>query len=177
MATLPLYRRLLGERFEALPEVLRRFHDRPEGGRAHGRLTIERGPGPLRSFLAELLRMPKPGKDVPVTLRVVVEGERERWVRDFGGRCIVETVQWTEGGLLMEALGPTRFASELILDGPTLRYEFRRAWSLGLPLPRLLAPNIEGSVHALETSWRVDVQIAAPGLGELIHYEGEVAPE
>src|SRR4051794_344293 len=53
--SLPLYRRILGERFEALPEVLRRFHDAPGGGRARGSFRIERGRGWLRNGLATLL--------------------------------------------------------------------------------------------------------------------------
>jgi hypothetical protein len=172
-----LYRRLLGERFESLPEVLQRFHDHPRGGRARGRLDVERGAGRLRTAVAELLRMPKPGMGVPVKLCVIVEGDRERWVREFDGQRTVETVQWAADGLLMEGLGPAYFASELVLDGPCLRYEFRRAWLAGMPLPRGLSPHIAGTVIAGEGSWRIDVDIAAPILGSLVRYSGEIEPE
>ena len=171
-----LYRRILGTRFEALPEVLRRFHEQPGGGRARGTFRVERNRGRLRDRLATLLEMPDPGSAVPITLEVVVEGDRERWIRGFGVRRM-ETVQWGRAGLLMEAYGRTTFSSELVVDGPWLRYEFRRAWYSGISLPRRLAPHVEGTVCAGLDGWRVDVRVAAPFVGWLVHYEGWIAPE
>jgi hypothetical protein len=107
---------------------------------------------------------------------VEVEGDRERWVRHLPGRRL-ETVQWARGDLLMEAVGPTSFSSALVVDGPCLRYVFGRAWFLGVPLPRRLAPVVDGSACAGDGGWRVAVRIAAPVLGELVRYEGWVEPE
>ena len=42
-------------------------------------------------------------------LRVVPEGDRERWIRDFAGHRL-ESLQWTVGGLLIEAFGLARLA-------------------------------------------------------------------
>lgn len=171
-----LYRRILGARFEALPDVLRRFHDTPGGGRAHGTLQVERPEGRFRNALASLLGLPEAGRDVPVRLEVEVEGDRERWVRHLQGRRL-ETVQWARGGLLMERYGPTAFASALVIEGSCLRYEFRRAWVTGVRLPRRLSPRVDGRVDAGDGGWRVAVRIGAPCLGELVHYEGWVEPE
>jgi hypothetical protein len=96
MASPLLYHRILGERFDALPTVLRRFHDNEGGGRACGTFRVERVPGRLRNAIASILGMPRAGSDVSVRLHVVVEGDRERWVRDFGGHRVV-TVQWARG--------------------------------------------------------------------------------
>ncbi len=171
-----LYRRVLGERFEALPEVLRRFHDAPRGGKARGSLRVERPVGRFRNALASLLGMPEAAEDVPVHLQVVVEADRECWLRWFGSRRL-RTVQWARGDLLMEAFGPLSFASALVLDGSCLHYEFQRAWFARVPLPRWLAPSASGSVLAGERGWRVAVRIYAPWFGELVHYEGWVEPE
>lgn len=171
-----LYRRILGPRFDALPEVLRRFHGETSGGNARGTLRVERGAGRLRNALASLAGFPRPGAEVPVRLRVVVEGDRERWVRHFGGHRL-ETVQWARGDLLMERAGPTSFSSALVIDGPCLSYDLRRAWFAGIPLPRWLAPSVEGHTIAGEGGWRVVVRISAPALGELVRYEGWVEPE
>ena len=108
MARPSLYRRILGDRFDALPAVLRRFHDAEGGGRARGTFRVERGPGRLRNAVASILGMPRAGTDVPVRLQVVAEGDRERWTRDFDG-VRVETVQWARGESLMEAMGRIRF--------------------------------------------------------------------
>jgi hypothetical protein len=120
--------------------------------------------------------LPRAGSDVPVALEVRVEGDRERWVRHNDGRRVV-TVEWARDGLLIEAMGLTSFSSALSVDGSCLRYEFRRAWFAGIPLPRRLAPFVEGRVDADERGWRVVVRIAAPFLGELVHYDGWVEPE
>lgn len=176
MATPSLYRRLLGDRFDALPMVLQRFHDQPGGGRASGRFVVERYPGLIRNSVATVMGMPRSGTDVPVRLQVVVEGDRERWIRQFGD-CGMETIQWTSGGVLMEALGPASFSAQLVLDGSHLSYAFGRAWLCGLPLPRFLSPYITGEVDAGETGWTADVRIAAPILGELVHYRGWIEPE
>jgi hypothetical protein len=176
MAPRSLYRRILGARFDALPEVLRRFHDAPGGGRARGMLQVKRAGGPLRDGLASLLRLPKTGTDVPVRLEVEIEGDRERWVRDFHGRPL-ETVQWARGDLLMESYGLTSFSSALVLEGSCLRYELRRVWVMGIPIPRRVAPLIDGRVDAGDSGWRLSVRVQAPFLGELVLYEGWVEPE
>jgi hypothetical protein len=176
MASPSLYRRILGARFDALPEVLRRFHDMPAGGRAHGTFRVERGAGRVRNRLASIMGMPEAGIDVPIRLEVIVEGDRERWVRHFHKQR-VETVQWMRGELLMEAFGSTSFSSALVIAGSCLRYEFRRAWFAGIPFPPGMAPFVEGRADACENRWRVSVRIGAPLLGELVHYEGWIEPE
>lgn len=176
MVSASLYRRILGARYDELPEVLRRFHEAPGGGRARGTLRVERPPGRFRNALASLLGLPEAGNDVAVRLEVFVEGDRERWVRHIGGRRLV-TVEWARGELLMEAIGPTSFSSALVVDGASLRYEFRRAWIVGVPLPGSLSPVVDGSADAGDGGWRVTVRIAAPVLGELVRYEGWVEPE
>jgi hypothetical protein len=176
MAPPSLYRRILGARFEALPAVLRRFHDAGGDGRARGTFRIEQGPGWLRNGLASLVGLPRAGSDVPVRFRVVVEGDRERWIRDFDGHR-VETVQWARGDTLMERAGYVRFACALVLDGSRLLYEFRGAWFAGIPIPHWLSPGVESYVDADDAGWRVVVRVLAPILGELVGYEGWVQPE
>src|SRR5215831_8185666 len=107
VSPLPLYRRLLGDAFDRLPPVWRRFHDSPTGGTGSGTFRVTRGKGFFANLLAALGGLPRAGEAVPVRLRVGIEGDRERWVREFPG-CRLETVQWASGGLLIEAAGPVR---------------------------------------------------------------------
>jgi hypothetical protein len=176
MASPSLYRRILGAEFDALPEVLRRFHDAGGESRARGTFRVERGAGWLRNAIAAILGMPPAGSDVPVRLRVVAEGDRERWIRDFDGHR-VETVEWARGDLLMERSGPVCFSCSLVLDGSRLIYEFRRAWFAGVPIPRWLSPHVESYLDADVSGWRVVVRIFAPIVGRLVSYEGWVEPE
>ncbi len=83
--------------------------------------------------------MPEAAEAVPVRLQVVVDADRECWLRWFGSRRL-RTVQWARGDLLMEAFGPLSFASALVLDGSCLHYEFQRAWFARVPLPRWPLP-------------------------------------
>jgi hypothetical protein len=175
-ANTPLYRRILGARFEVLPAVLRRFHDTGSGGRASGIFQVKRAPGRLRNAIAAVLRMPRAGDAVPVTLRVAVEGDRERWTRDFAGHR-VETIQWARGDLLMEARGLVHFSTDLVLEGSRLTYRFRRAWVAGVPFPRWLSPGVVSHVEAGDDGWFVVVRVVAPFLGELVRYEGWIEPE
>jgi hypothetical protein len=172
----PLYRRILGARFDALPAVLRRFHDADGGGRARGIFRVERGPGRVHNAIASMLGMPRAGAEVPVRLRVGVEGDRERWTRDFDGHR-VETIQWARGEWLMESLGLVYFSTELVPEGSRLRYEFRRAWIAGIPIPRWLSPGVESYVEAGDAGWFVVVHVLAPFLGDLVRYEGWIEPE
>jgi hypothetical protein len=76
----------------------------------------------------------------------------------------------------MERSGPVCFACAMALDGSRLRYEFRRAWFAGIPIPRWLSPGVESYVDAGDVGWRVVVRVLAPALGELVRYEGWVEP-
>jgi hypothetical protein len=171
-----LYRRLLGSRFDALPEVLGRFHDAPGGGRARGNFRVERFGGRAASALATLMRLPRSAGEVPVRLQVTDLATGERWVRQFGAQTLA-TRQWANGDLLMERSGFVSFSSALVVEGTTLRYEFRRAWFAGIPLPSWLSPSVEGSVDAGDTGWRTVVRVFAPFFGEIVRYEGWVEPE
>ncbi len=161
MPTVSLYRRMLCEQFDKLPEALRGFHDLPEGGRGRGRFQIERGAGSIARMLGLLLRFPVAGTNVRLTLNVSVEGDRERWVRDFGGRRL-KSIQWVQDGLLIEKAGLIRFAFRLSADEAGMRFAFQRAWLLSVPLPGFLSPQIEASVLAEDCGWRVDVQMSLP---------------
>src|SRR5215468_4121917 len=129
-----LYRRLLGAAFDSLPPTLRDFHDVEHERHFRADFRITRGRGWLRRLVCWLGGLPPAGEQVPLRLRVVPEGDRERWVRDFGGHRL-ESVQWTADGLLIEAIGPMRLALRVTVDGPALRLETVKAWVLGVRWP------------------------------------------
>lgn len=172
----PLYQRVLGHAFAQQPKPLQRFHSAPGGGTADGTLRVRHGKGRPRKLLAALLRLPPEGERVPLRLRVVVEGERERWFRDFGG-VRLETVQWAWGDLLVEAFGPLRCGFRLTAQQAALNFTVERAWLYALPLPAALAPRVTAVVTAAgPASWHVRVRVTAPFFGLLVAYEGEVTP-
>jgi uncharacterized protein DUF4166 len=170
-----LYRRLLGEAFDTLPPVLRGFHDREKGGSATGVFSVFHGKGRLRGMLARLGRLPDPGTAVPVRLRVVVEGPREQWIREIGDQRL-ETLQWHDHGLLVEAAGPFRCGYQVAASPEGMRLRSVRGWFYALPLPPVLTPRVEAIVTAQGDAWHLRVRIEIPLLGLLAGYEGEVTP-
>jgi uncharacterized protein DUF4166 len=170
-----LYRRILGDAFDTLPPVLRGFHDREKGGSASGVLSVVHGQGRLCGVLARLGRLPDPATAVPVRLRVVTEGSRERWIREIGDRRL-ETVQWNCKGLLVEAVGPFRCGYRVDPSREGMRLRSVRGWLYALPLPPVLTPRVEAVVTGQPDAWHVHVRIDLPLLGLLAGYEGEVTP-
>jgi hypothetical protein len=171
-----VYRRLLGPAFDALPPTLRHFHDVQTEWRGHARFRITRGRGPLRHLVAALGRLPPAGEDVPVRLRVVAEGPRERWLREFGGHKL-ESVQWAEGGLLMESFGAFRLGFRLTAEPPALRLCAVRAWVLGVRWPLALAPSGDGEEVGRPDGCAIVARGYAPLLGQLVQYEGLVVAD
>jgi hypothetical protein len=169
-----VYRRLLGPALDSLPPTLRDFHDVETEWRGHGRFRITRGRGRLRHLVARLGGLPPAGEDVAVRLRVVAEGPRERWLREFGGHQF-ESVQWPQDGLLMETLGALRLGFRVTVEPPALRLKPVRAWLLGVPWPVALAPTGEGEEVGRPDGIAVVVRGYAPLLGLLVRYEGFLA--
>jgi hypothetical protein len=171
-----LYRRLLGPAFDTLPPTLRAFHDVETEWRGHATFRITRGAGWLRNLVAAAGRLPRAGDVVPVRLRVVAEGDAERWIRDFGGRRL-ESVQRAWNGLLVESFGAMTLGFRLTAEPPALRLEPAGAWLLGVPWPRALAPHGSAVEVGREEGFTVVATAYAPWLGLVVRYEGLVAPD
>ena len=168
-----LYRRILGDRLDALPSALRRFHDAVNGGTAKGKFKVTRGPGRFRNLLASMISLPASGSDVPLELIVKADGAREHWIRRFGNHPM-RTRQWKAGPLLIEAGGPMRFGFQLIANERGIQFKLIRAWFCLVRLPRFVFPRVEATETACEGGWDVMVQFSLPGAGMLIRYEGRV---
>jgi hypothetical protein len=171
-----LYRRLFGERFDALPPALRDLHDVPAERRFTARFRITRGRGWLKALVCRSQGLPRAGEEVPLTLVLRPDGAGERWERRFPDVTMTSR-QWQAGELLVESFGLLRLGFELVREGDTLHLVLRRAWLLGLRWPLFLAPRIDAVEAAEPDGCAVRVRIALPLLGLLIQYEGKVRPE
>src|SRR5262249_51241796 len=133
------YRRLLGERFDALPATLREFHDITTERRFVAHFRITRGRGRLKALLCRLQGLPRAGDRIPLTLVLRPDGNGERWERRFPDVALASR-QWQVGELLVESFGLLRLGFELVREGDALRLIVKRAWLLGLRWPLFLAP-------------------------------------
>jgi len=171
----PLYARVMGPRFAALPPAVRAMHDILRDGGASGRARVTRGRNGAARLVAGLFRFPREGAH---DLRVAFTERdgREGWVRDFSGRRF-GTMLAERGGLLTERFGALGFGFALPSDGAGLRMVLRRWWLGPFPLPLALAPRTEAREWEEGGRFHFDVAIALPLIGPLVHYRGWLVKE
>ena len=170
-----LYRRLLGPDFDRLPPVLRHFHDTADEARGEGVVDVRVAPRPWGRALARALGLPRPGDNVPVTVRVRAIEDREIWDRTFG-RDRLRSVQWTQGGRLLERVGALTFGFDVSADETGMRFRFASLAAFGIRVPHRLSIQVDADVAGFATGWHVHVVIRAPGSQVVTSYEGRIEP-
>lgn len=170
---LPLYRRILGDRWSDLPPAVRDMHDAVTPMRAVGSARVVRGTSFLARLVAWTFGFPKAGADVPVRVDFDVADGRERWTRTFGDRSFVSILSRSDG-LIEERFGSMRFRFRLVANRFGLSM-MPVSWSfLGLPLPRHLMPDGIATESGEEGVFRFDVPIRMPLVGLVVHYVGHL---
>ena len=140
-----------------------------------GVFTVKRGQGFIRYLVAQILRLPPAGEDVPVTLEVRPRGDREIWIRHFGGQRLV-TVQWQDRDFLVEKAGLLHFVFRLVGNEDGIVFEFQHNLLLGIKIPRCAWLCVEAAASGADDHWRIEVTMSSPWLGLLTTYHGEVTP-
>jgi hypothetical protein len=171
--TLPLYRRVLGEAWNRLPEPIRAMHDGSGSWIAEGRASVDRGRNPLARIAASIIGFPKEGNDIAVSVRFDAKDGQETWTRDFAGKCFSSLqFEGCNDGLLHERFGPVVIAMALVTDGGELRLVARRCSVFGIPLPKILSPrgDIFESADGNRFNFHVEIGFAWSGL--IVRYRG-----
>jgi hypothetical protein len=175
----PLYRRILGEAWDALPAPLRTMHELTGSLSASGLATVERGSSLAARLIAGIFRFPNLGANIPVTVSFHVDDSREVWHRDFADRGFTSTQEEGRGRferLLCERFGPFSFGLALVMDGTRMSLVLR-SWSLfGIPLPLALAPRGAAYEHVEEGRFCFHVEIAHRWAGLIVRYRGWLMP-
>jgi hypothetical protein len=169
--TLPLYRRLLGPKFETLPGRVRELHDLAEPATWRGRADVERGASWVARVTATLLSFPAAGRDQPLSVSFKPDRGREIWTRRFGEK-VFPSLQYEHGGRLFERVGPSSlvFALDASPDGLALLLTGVRF--LGVPLPRLLHPAVRTMESERDGRYHFEVEATLPLFGLLVRYAG-----
>jgi hypothetical protein len=175
----PLYRRLLGDAFDALPAPIRAMHDLAGPLSAAGRASIERGNGIGARLIAAVIRFPPAGEDIPVRVDFDVSQGREIWRRSFDGHRMTSTQEEGRGRfdrLLCERFGPLAFGIALVCGERRLDLVLRR-WSVfGIPMPRALLPLIVAHETVEDGRFRFFVEIKLRLVGLVVRYRGWLVP-
>ena len=169
---MPLYQRIMGERFTALPAPVRAIHAIVGDGGASGIATVTRGKSLLANLIAKIVGFPPAGTH-PVHVSFAEERGTEFWTRNFAGHSFSSRLSQS-GEHLAERFGPLRFTFSLPSDASGLTMVMRR-WSLfGIRLPLRLAPQSAAREWAEGDDFVFDVPIALPMIGLIVHYRGRL---
>jgi len=175
----PIYRRILGTAFSALPARLQKLHDSTVARKWTGVADVRRGRGPVAALVAALVGFPGTAQRVPVTVSFSPENGVERWVRSFDGKTF-SSVQSAGIGkdqhLLVERFGIASFSLALVLDGDRLSLVPRRWSLLGIPMPRFLLPTGLSVETERDGQFCFDVEISMPLVGLVVAYKGSLHP-
>jgi len=169
---LPLYRRVIGPAYAAMPKPVRAMHDLVGDAGARGTATVRRGRSLPARIVCTVMRFPPEGAhDLHVSFEE--RDGTERWTRDFAGHAFTSELS-QRGERLVERFGPMRFSFDLPADTSGLRMAMR-GWSIfGVPMPLWLAPRSEAREWAEGEDFCFDVPIALPGIGTVVHYSGRL---
>lgn len=170
----PLYVRVMGDRFASLPPMVRAIHRVNGNGGAVGEGRVERGPGIVARLIGWIMRFP-PAGDYSLHVGFCEHDGVERWTRDFGGHRFASRLD-QNGDCVTERFGPLCFAFALLSDPAGLHMALRRWSVLGIRLPRLLAPRIEAREWEEDSRFRLMVDIRMPLIGPVIRYTGWLRP-
>lgn len=170
----PLYARIMGDRFAALPATIRAIHGVNGDGGAAGEGRVERGTSLAARLIGRIMRFP-PAGDHPLHVAFAEHDGAERWTRDFGGHRFASRLE-REGDCVAERFGPLRFVFALPADGDGLAMVLRRWSAFGIRLPRALAPRIMAREWEEAGRFRLLVDIRMPLIGPVVRYTGWLLP-
>jgi epsilon-lactone hydrolase len=146
--------------------------------RAHGSFTIESGAHPLARGLARLMRLPQPNTAVETRLVIRPVGDRDEWVRDFGGHRLTTRQYRVSDGEFLEQFGILEFHFDNIAANGTFVHRQRAAafcvGPLRLRIPSMCAPQVSGREQIEGRRHTVTVRVTLPLVGLLLSYHGFV---
>jgi hypothetical protein len=172
-----LFASVPGLDWSALPPTVRDSHRVPGRRVLRGEGQIQRGRGVLARALAAAFGFPLSASCVPVEVVKTAAGEQELWRRRFGDHEFCSRLK-LRGAYMTERFGPFVFELGLAVRDAGLEYPVRRAWLLGLPLPRWLLPTSETREFERDGCFHFDVSLDAPlGIGRVVRYRGWLRPD
>jgi hypothetical protein len=169
--TIPLYRRLLGARFEHLPARVRELHDVTGTHAWTGRADVERGRSLPGRMVATLFGLPPAGRDQALEVIFMPDGGTEIWTRRFGN-SVFRSVQYERRGLLRERVGPSTFVFALDTSADGMALKLQGVRFLGVPLPRFMSPSVCTFESERDGRYHFEVEASLPLLGRIVRYAG-----
>ncbi|MBI5260543.1 MAG: DUF4166 domain-containing protein [Bradyrhizobium sp.] len=164
----------------SLPVPVRALHALDSCIHTSGRAEITVSANPVARLLCRVAGLPKPGRDVPVSVSFHPDGRgTEFWDRRFASRryaSVMEAGRRDDEGLLIEHFGPFELLFRLEPGDKGLNWSLAGWRLLGLPLPGWSRPTIECSETGDAERFVFDIHVAFPLVGHVVHYRGWLVP-
>lgn len=181
-----LFRHFLGDDYAKLPLEIRQFHEHSDQV-WQGTAKITGHSNIILKLLRKLNGLPARNPEVPVTISVRYDKNREIWQRQFGESHFTSIMGFDEKKqLLFEKVGMLRFYFKLELrqgesvttNPKTISYwDFQYLTVLGCKIPRFLSPVFIGKESvSIQNTYQFKAHVRLPFFGVLVDYEGELLP-
>ncbi len=172
------FQRAFGASWDGLPEAVQRVHRVVDVARFQGHAQIERGEGVLAALVARVFGFPKAAERCQLCVTKTVTESGEVWLRDFGGHKMQSRCELApKAGGFRERFGAFLFEMDLKIENGVVQMPVRRAWFLGVPLPRMMLPLSDTREFEREGKFHFDVALIAPVGGMIVRYRGSLEPE
>ena len=167
--------RVLGPAFTQLPAEVRTAHS-GEALVLAGYAQAEVGSGPVNALVRALFGLPRPGRNIPVTVAFATDrNEIDGWKRNFAGRTYSSRLMAGTGrraGLLVERQNILTNIFALTAEPDRLVLQLAGFAVFGVPLPRFLCPRCIAFESGSADTFTFDITVDLPMIGRLIHYRG-----
>ena len=175
----PPFQRVLGRSFEDLAVPVRRLHSLTAPTTVSGLADIDVAPGAIRAAICWLAGLPKPGRDVPVSVEFRPDGRGGvRWTRRFGGRGYASSFRAEQrcgGPLLIERFGPFHLEFRLEAVAGGVSWLLVGVTCVGIHAPAWALPKARCLESSDGNRYRFDIEAEMPLIGLLIRYRGWLA--
>lgn len=174
-----VFQSTLGQRWAELPQSVRSLHKVQDVVSFSGQAKVIRGRGLGARLIAGIFGFPQAAENIAVTVTKTRIDDIEIWQRDFGGKRFRSHLsQTSKPQRIVERFGIFRFELELPIERSEMKFEVRRGWCLGVPIPRVLLPISEAREFERDQRFHFDVALIAPlSLGLIVQYQGYLFPE
>jgi NAD(P)-dependent dehydrogenase (short-subunit alcohol dehydrogenase family) len=175
--TSSIFPRVLGQDFQALPDVVKETHLTLDTSRWAGLCDVQRGKGVWSRLLCAVFRFPPESAEIEVEVTKNVTSRGETWLRRFGANTFRSGLSVGPEGM-RERFGPFTFSIGLEVREGELHYPVRSGRVGPVPLPQWLLPVSNAREFAAEGKFHFDVAILAPVTkGPLVRYRGFLTAE
>ncbi len=170
----PLYQRVMSERFLDLDVPVQEMHSIIGDAGASGTAKVKRGRSLMARFIATIMRFPPVGEhELYVSFRE--RDGKEQWNRSFGVHSFASELSQV-GEHLVERFGVMKFYFDLPTKDGGLEMDMKKWTILSIPMPLVLAPKSPAKEYSENGTFCFDVPISVPLVGLIVHYSGKLTP-